>query len=109
LPVIYKLAWCFAFPSLYEGFGIPIIEAMAAGIPVVSSNKASLQEVGGDGALFVNPEDKDKFAESLYRVITDDKLRLELIKKGEAVARKFSWRETAERTLKVYKSVVSKT
>jgi glycosyltransferase involved in cell wall biosynthesis len=107
-PTIYKLAECFAFPSLYEGFGIPIAEAMAAGIPVVSSNKTSLPEVGGEGVLLVDPENKEEFAENIYKILTEENFRADLVKKGVEQVRKFSWQGTAEKTLKIYKQLVEK-
>jgi len=104
-PIIYQLASCFVFPSLYEGFGIPIIEAMAAGIPVVSSNKSSLLEVGKDAAVFVDPANHAEFAEKIHEALTNENLRNNLVQRGKKVAREYSWQKTAEKVLKVYKSV----
>ena len=85
-PALYKLARCFVFPSLYEGFGIPIIEAMAAGTPVVSSNKSCLPEVGGDGAIFADPENPGEFAKKIREVLSDENLANRLIEKGREVS-----------------------
>jgi glycosyltransferase involved in cell wall biosynthesis len=107
LPVIYKLADAFLFPSLYEGFGLPVLEAMASGIPVITSNTSSLPEVAGDAALLVNPLCVDEIAEALTRVIEDNELRLTLIAKGIERAGKFSWEDTAYKTLKLFSEVGS--
>lgn len=104
-PALYKLAGCFVFPSLYEGFGIPIVEAMAAGVPVVSSDKSSLPEAGRDGAVFANPEKPGEFAEKIHEVLSDENLRKNLIEKGKKAAKNFSWQKTAEKTLEVYESL----
>jgi glycosyltransferase involved in cell wall biosynthesis len=99
----YAAATAFAFPSLYEGFGMPPLEAMACGTPVVVSSSSSLPEVVGDAALIVSPDDPEDLAEALTRVLGDAGLREELRARGFAQARRFSWRETAERTLAVYR------
>jgi glycosyltransferase involved in cell wall biosynthesis len=104
-PVLYKLAKCFVFPSLYEGFGIPIVEAMAAGTPVVSSNKTSLPEVGEDGVLLIDPENKEEFAKNINKILTDENFRADLIKKGIEQAKKFSWQKTAGKTLEIYRKL----
>jgi len=104
-PAMYKLADCFVFPSLYEGFGIPILEAMAAGTPVVSSDIPALREVGGDTALFCDPKNGLEFAENIRKILTDKDLRKILIEKGKQQAQKFSWHQTAEKMLKIYKSL----
>jgi len=95
----------FVFPSLYEGFGLPPLEAMACGCPVVCSNNSSLPEVVGDSALTVNPMFEDKLASAIYRVITDDNLKNNLIEKGLERAKIFSWKKMAEETLRIYEKV----
>jgi glycosyltransferase involved in cell wall biosynthesis len=99
----YAAATAFAFPSLYEGFGMPPLEAMACGTPVVVSRSSSLPEVVGDAGLVVSPSDPEELADALHRVISDAALRDDLRARGLAQARRFSWRETAERTLEVYR------
>src|SRR5262249_21942209 len=91
LAVMYRLAGVFVFPSLYEGFGLPPLEAMASGTPVVTSNLSSLPEVAGDAAVLVDPYDPNAIADGIYRVLTDEHVRLSLKRKGLARARQFSW------------------
>jgi glycosyltransferase involved in cell wall biosynthesis len=101
----YNRAAVFAYPSLYEGFGLPILEAMACGTPVVSSSASSLPEVGGDAALYADPRDSRAFAHQVARVLSDRGLRHRMVEAGLQRARQFSWRRTAEETLAVYHSV----
>ena len=102
LPTLYQAADVFLFPSLEEGFGIPVLEAMAHGTPVVTSNTSSMPEVGGEAALYVNPHDPSDIAEKIRKVVEDDALRGRLIARGLERASEFTWRRTAEATLKVY-------
>jgi len=95
----------FVFPSLEEGFGFPPLEAMACGTPVVTSNVSSLPEVVGDAALLVDPENVEEIASAIEKVLTDEKLREELIRKGFERVKRFSWEKTARETIEVYKSV----
>lgn len=95
----------FVFPSLYEGFGLPPLEAMACGTPVVCSNAASLPEVVGDAAVTVDPYDVDALAEAMQRVLADRDLREDLRARGLARARQFTWERTARETLAVYREV----
>lgn len=104
-PALLQAASCFVFPSLYEGFGIPILEAMAAGTPVVCSDIPVHREIGGGEALFCDPRNSQKFAENIQKILTNENLRRELAEKGKLQARKFPWRNTAERTLEIYKSL----
>lgn len=101
----YSSAALLAYPSLYEGFGLPPLEAMASSCPVVTSNTSSLPEVVGDAAITVNPYDTDSLAEAMRRVLTDNKLRDDMIRKGLEQSKKFSWEKTAEQTLEVYNQV----
>lgn len=106
LPLLYNAAEVFVFPSLYEGFGLPPLEAMACGTPVITSNTSSLPEVVGDAGIMVNPNSVDELTQAIHRVLTDEKLRSDMIHKGPKQAKKFSWEKTAQETLKVYEEVV---
>ncbi len=101
LPQIYKKALCFILPSLYEGFGLPVLEAMKYGCPVVTSNISSLPEVGGDAVLYVDPFNVDDIVKKLELIVSDRELREKLIKKGYEQVKKFSWEKTARETLSV--------
>lgn len=103
---LYKNALCFILPSLYEGFGLPVLEAMQYGCPVITSNISSLPEAGGDAALYVNPEDVDDIASKIKTLVENKKLREDLIKKGYNQVKKFSWEKTARETLNVLEEVV---
>lgn len=105
LVAIYRGASVFAYPSLYEGFGLPILEAMACGVPVVASNRSSLPEVTGDAALLINPTDPAALTAALGRTLGDPLLRDRLIAAGHARARQFSWQRTAEQTLAIYERI----
>ncbi len=107
LPALYTGASVFVFPSLYEGFGLPPLEAMACGAPVVCSNAASLPEVVGNAAILVNPRAVDEIAGAMERVLSDAALRDELRAKSLARAAQFSWERTARETLRVYRDVVA--
>ena len=100
-PYVIKLARALAFPSVYEGFGLPVLEAMAVGTPVVTSNVTSLPEVAGDAALLVNPYNTDELTFALEQLVTDEHLREQLITKGLQRAQDFTWDKTAAETLKV--------
>jgi len=102
----YRGAALFVFPSLYEGFGLPPLEAMAFGLPVVASAAGALPEVLGDGALLVDPKDDEALAAAMERALTDEGLRRELKRRGLARARRFSWQETARRTIAIYRAVL---
>jgi len=101
LPSLYKNATCFVLPSLYEGFGLPVLEAMQYGCPVLISNVSSLPEVGGDAALYFDPTNADEITKKIDQVISDEKLRNEMVEKGKIQVKKFSWEKTAKETLKV--------
>jgi len=105
LIALYRHARAFVFPSLNEGFGIPVLEAYSSGCPVVLSNRSSLPEVGGDAALYFDPEDDDSIADAVERVLTDDTLHAALRQKGTERLRNFSCDKTAQQTLEVYKSL----
>lgn len=106
LPWLYGAASAFCFPSLYEGFGLPILEAFACGCPVVTADNSSLREVGGDGALYSAAEDVEGIAANLLRVVEDAELRAALIETGAEQSRRFSWGACARATLETYRSVL---
>ncbi len=101
----YNAADVFVFPTLYEGFGLPPLEAMACGTPVITSNVTSLPEVVGDSAITIDPYDVNAFAESMYDMLTDEKLRENMINKGVKRAQLFSWEKSAKETFKVYEQL----
>lgn len=105
---LFNLADLFVFPSLYEGFGLPPLEAMACGCPVVTSNRSSIPEVVGDAAMQVNPESEEELAAAMARVLENDSLRLEMSEAGLKRAAQFSWDRCAEETLEVYRDVAGK-
>ncbi len=109
LPALYAGATAFVMPSLYEGFGLPPLEAMACGAPVICSNAASLPEVVGDAALLVNPRDPEEIAQAISRLLADAARRDELRAKGFARAARFSWDQTARETLSVYRQIEAAT
>ncbi len=102
---LYSAATVFAFPSLYEGFGMPVLEAMACGTPVVTSNSSALPEVVGDAGLLVNPYDVDEICRGLCELLEDQGRREDLARRGLERARLFTWRQVAEQTLRVYRTV----
>ncbi len=105
LPALLSSALCFAFPSLYEGFGFPVLEAQACGAPVLAANSSSLPEVAGDGALLVDPLDSAAIAAGLLRLAEDETLRQRLRAAGFANLRRFSWQRCAQETLAVLEAV----
>jgi glycosyltransferase involved in cell wall biosynthesis len=105
LAILYRLASVFAFPSLYEGFGLPPLEAMASGTPVLTSNVSSLPEVVGDAAVLVNPYDVDDIVDGLRRVLTNPALAAEMRRKGIERAREFSWERSVAKTWGVYQQI----
>ncbi|MBA3871754.1 MAG: glycosyltransferase family 4 protein [Anaerolineae bacterium] len=107
LPALYRGATCVAFPSLYEGFGLPILEGMASGVPVLTSNVSSLPEVAGDAAIMVDPYDLDAITDGLQRLILDSQLRETLIQKGLIRAREFTWEKSARQLLAIYQNLLA--
>jgi glycosyltransferase involved in cell wall biosynthesis len=108
LAILYRLAAVFVFPSLYEGFGLPPLEAMACGLPVVTSNVSSLPEVTGDAAVLVDPYDVQSIADGIAKVLSDPALREDLRVKGIARARAFSWERSVARTREIYQEVAER-
>lgn len=107
LPALYSGALCFIYPSYFEGFGLPPLEAMKCGAPVIVGNRTSLPEVVGDAALMIDPFDVNAIAAAIQKVITDSDFRSELRVKGLQRAKQFDWKETARRTLAVYEKAFS--
>lgn len=104
--LFYSKADVFVYPSHYEGFGLPVLEAMTLGAPVLSSNTSSIPEVTGDAAILVDPNNPVQLAEAILKVISDSQLRQELINKGKARAKLFSWERTAKETLNAYRTLI---
>ena len=105
LPGLLSGALAFVFPSLYEGFGLPVLEAMACGTPVICSNVSSLPEVGGDAALQIDPLDTEALAEAMHQVLTDEGLRTMLVERGHEQVQRFSWQRCASQVLQVLEDV----
>jgi len=102
---VYLAASAFVYPSSCEGFGLPLLEAMASGLPVAASGVTAIPEVGGEAAIYFRPEDPDDMAEKIIRVLEDDRLRRSLRSRGFDRVREFTWERTAARTLEFYRSV----
>ena len=107
IPVLYQSASALLFPSLEEGFGFPMLEAMAYGLPVVTSNTSALPEVGGDAALYADPRDPCDIASNVVSAVEDAEIRGGLIRRGQQRAQRFPWRRTGEETLKVYQELIA--
>ncbi len=105
LPALYSHAKMFVYPSLYEGFGLPPLEAMNCKCPVITSNNSSLPEVAKDAAILINPRNTKQLQNAIESLITNKRLRNKLIKLGLKQAKNFSWKDTARKTLKIYKSL----
>ena len=106
LPALYSGSICFVYPSYFEGFGLPPLEAMKCGTPVIAGNRTSLPEVVGDAGILVDPFDVNAIAAAIERLVDDPDLRQQLSVKGVARSRLFDWNETARRTLNIYEQVV---
>ena len=106
LSQVYQNAFVFILPSFYEGFGLPILEAMSYGVPVICSDVSSLPEIAGDAGYFFNPKNINNMAQKINNVLTNGKLRVRLIEKGQKRYKFFSWLKMAEETLLLYKSVI---
>jgi glycosyltransferase involved in cell wall biosynthesis len=107
IPALYNLADCFVYPSLYEGFGLCLVEAMAAGCPVVAASTGALPEIAQDAALLVDPQNYHEMREAILKVISDTSLRQDLIQAGLLRAKDFTWERCAEETLKLFYEVES--
>jgi glycosyltransferase involved in cell wall biosynthesis len=104
---LYRLASCVALPSRLEGFGLPVLEAMARGVPVACSDRTALPEVAGDAALLFDPDDLEAVTDAVARLLRDVPLREELVARGLARARQFTWDATAAATLESYRRAVA--
>lgn len=106
LSILYEKAVCFVFPSLYEGFGIPVLEAFACNCPAVISNTSSLPEIGGDAARYFDPKDNTSIIKAVDEVVYNERIRSEMILKGQQQLKKFSWTKTGEETLALYYDII---
>jgi glycosyltransferase involved in cell wall biosynthesis len=107
LSILYSDATAFIFPSLYEGFGLPILEAMQCGTPVITSNSTSLPEVAGDAAILVDPKDEDALCQAMLNLLSEPNLRKQLSQKGLERAKQFSWAKCAAETVEIYEKIIS--
>ena len=105
LPAFINGADVFVYPSFYEGFGLPILEAMQCGTSVITSHVSSMPEVGGKACLYIDPNDKTELSEQIYKVVSDVSLQKDLSEKGIEQSKNFSWEKCARETLKVYQKV----
>lgn len=102
LPSLYSAAEVFIYPSFYEGFGLPVVEAMACGVPVITSDRGSLKEVASDSAVIVDPEDYNEIVKNLVKIVIDDDFRNQIIRAGYENAKKFTWDRAAEQVIGIY-------
>jgi glycosyltransferase involved in cell wall biosynthesis len=107
LPVLYAASTVVIYPSLFEGFGLPVVEALACGAPVITSNTSSLPEVGGDAALLVDPLSIDSIADAIARLWSDETTRAQMSRRGVLHAANYSWERTARETAEVYERVLA--
>ena len=105
LPYFYNASDVFVYPSLYEGFGLPTLEAMNCGTPTITSNVSSIPEIVGDGAMLINPFDTEELAKAMTEVLENNNVKADLINKGFERAARFNWEKTACQTLKIYESL----
>lgn len=108
LPALYSAAALFLFPSFYEGFGLPLLEAMACGVPVVSANTSSLVEVAGEAAWLLPPQDERAWQETMHRLLLDAPRRAKMVAAGFRQARQFTWRKTARQLVSIYQQLLGK-
>jgi len=106
---LYASSRCFLYPTLYEGFGFPSLEAMACGVPVITSDCTSVSEIARDAAILVDPSSEEGIGNALVRLLRDEPLRRQLIQQGRARVQKFSWQDTVQKTLGVYAELSERT
>jgi len=106
LPIIYNIADAFVLPSLYEGFGLPVLEAMACGVPVITSKAGSLSEISGDAAVLIEPDDLQGLTEAMQHVLEDTAFQKDIKRLGLVHASTFSWEKCARETLSVYQQIL---
>lgn len=106
LPAVYQMARAFTYPSRYEGFGIPLLEALCSGVPVVAATGSCLEEAGGPGSIYINPDDEEGLAAALTRVVGDEQLRRGMVAEGKEYAANFTRKSIAENIMNVYKKVL---
>jgi glycosyltransferase involved in cell wall biosynthesis len=109
LPALYSAARVFVYPSCYEGFGLPVLEAMACGTPVVTTNAASIPELAGTAAFQLDPDDSTSIAAAIIQLYSDETVRTEMVDRGYSQVRKFTWAETATKTAQIYQEAAQKT
>jgi len=105
---LFNAAEFFVYPSVYEGFGLPVLEALACGIPVITSNRSSLPEIVGDAGILIDPNNVDELAAQMSMLAADNDLRIELRRKGLARAQLFSWERTARETIAAYERAIER-
>ena len=108
LQAIYQMAEVMVYPSFFEGFGLPVLEAQASGCPVITSDISSLPEAGGDGASYINPDDTSEIGQKIYKILSDEKFKNDLIQKGRYNAEKFGEKQVADCLMKMYKELIQK-
>jgi glycosyltransferase involved in cell wall biosynthesis len=106
LPTLYSASSLFVFPSLYEGFGLPLLEAMACGVPVLTSNTSSLPEVAGEAALQLSPHDEAAWAGAMDRLLANPRMRAQMVAAGLQQARRFTWEKAAQQLRLVYEQLL---
>jgi len=106
IPYLLNSAEAFVYPSFYEGFGLPVLEAMKSGVPVITSNKSSMPEVGGEACLYIDPNSVEDLYNQLVEIIMNKNLQKELSIKGIEQSKKFTWKNCAEKTLNVYEGLI---
>jgi hypothetical protein len=108
LPYLYNGCETFVYPSFYEGFGLPPVEAMACGVPVIASNATSIPEVVGDGAILVDPYNIDELCNSMYKILLDKTLKEDLILRGLVRSSELTWHKTAKDTIIAYNKIINR-